>query len=272
MPDNAADRMPITSHLEELRRRIVYSAVALSISFVALFNYSELVLAWMKLPMTLTIHFKTAAPFLYTTNAGSAVNLIFTKPAEALWMHMKIAFVAAIFVSMPFILTQLWLFISPGLLPKERRYALPFVVSASAMFALGALFCQYFVLPFAIKFLLAYKTENLVPMISIGGYVDFCAKFLLAFGAVFQLPLVIMLLTRLGVVTPRFLSRNRKYAVLLSFVLAAVLTPTPDAFNMVLMAMPIMVLYEVGLLLSRLTAKRKPEVPGEEETSIDTVD
>lgn len=264
MPVRDAARMPITTHLEELRKRVLNSVIALSVAFMLMFNFSEVVLEWLKIPLTHAIHFQYTMPFLYTTLVENKVNLVFTAPAEALWMHMKIAFVAGIFVSMPFMLAQAWMFVSPGLLPKERRYALPFIVSATGMFVAGGLFCQYLVLPLAMQFLLGYKTEGLTPMISINSYIDFCSKFILAFGAVFQLPLVIMVLARLGIVSVAFLTKNRKYAVLLAFVLAAVLTPTPDAFNMILMAMPILVLYEVGIILARFTSGPKPALPEDE--------
>jgi sec-independent protein translocase protein TatC len=268
MPGKDADRMPITAHLEELRRRIVYSAIVLSVAFIVLFNYSGAVLEWLKLPLTMTVHIKLAYPFFFATYTQNSVPLYFTSPTEPLWMFMKIAFVAGIFVSMPFILTQLWLFISPGLLPKERRYALPFVVSASSMFIIGGLFCQYFILPFAVKFLIGFGNEfgsDLQPILTIGNYVDLCAKLMLAFGLIFQMPLIIMLLARMGIVTPQFLARNRKYAVLINFILAAVLTPTPDAFNMMLMAIPMIVLYEVGIILARIMVKNRDKAMEEPE-------
>lgn len=272
MQANDTVRMPITTHLEELRKRVLYSVVALSVAFGVMFSYSEDVFEWLRMPLNHSIHFKASLPFIYTTLTSRNVSLVFTTPAEPLWMHMKIAFVAGIFVSMPFMLTQLWLFISPGLLPKEKKYALPFIVSATGMFVFGGLFCQYLVLPVAIQFLLGYKTGGLMPMISIAGYMDFITTFLLAFGAVFQLPLILMLLARLGVVSTGFLTKNRKYAILLAFVAAAVLTPTPDAFTMILMAMPIIVLYEVGIILTRFTSARRAEALAIEENGPETDD
>jgi len=265
MPDKKTDRMPITAHLEELRKRLMYSVIALAIGFGISFNYSEELLAWMQLPLTITVGFALKAPYVIATYTPSPTKLVFLAPAEAFWMYMKIAFVAGIFLALPFILAQIWLFVSPGLLPKERRYALPFIVSATLMFVMGALFCQYFILPFGIKFLLTYQTAQLTPMISVGNYIDFCSKFLLGFGLIFELPIVITLLSKLGIVTPQFLARNRKYAILIAFVVAAVLTPTPDAFNQVLMAAPILVLYEVGIIMARLFGKRK-EAPAAEES------
>jgi sec-independent protein translocase protein TatC len=179
-------------------------------------------------------------------------------------MYMKLGFIAGIFLALPFLLLQVWLFISPGLKKRERMYALPFIVSGTGMFVLGALFCQYVILPFAMQFLLTYQTAQLTPMISVGHYVDFCSKFLLSFGLVFELPLVITLLSKLGLVTPQFLARNRKYAVLIAFIVAAILTPTPDMFNQTLMAAPILVLYEIGIIMARLVGGKK-EVPAADE-------
>jgi len=127
---------------------------------------------------------------------------------------------------------QIWKFVSPGLLQKEKKYVLPFILAATGLFLLGAAFCFFIVLPFAMSFLLTYKVGDfLMPMLSVGQYVDFCLKFILAFGAIFELPIAIIFLTRMGLVTTATLSMNRKYAILIAFIAAAILTPTPDAFN-----------------------------------------
>jgi sec-independent protein translocase protein TatC len=125
------------------------------------------------------------------------------------------------------------------------------------LFLAGALFCFVIILPFAMTFLLGYKTGSLTPMITVGSYVDFCMKFILAFGAIFELPLAIIFLARFGIVSPGGLAKNRKYAILFSFIAAAILTPTPDAFNQTLMAVPIIILYEIGILLSRIIYRKK---------------
>jgi sec-independent protein translocase protein TatC len=185
------------------------------------------------------------------------VSLVFLAPAEAFWMHMKVSFVASFIVALPVIFFQIWRFISPGLLSNEKKYLIPFLVSSTALFLAGALFCFVIILPFAMTFLLGYKTGSLTPMISVGSYIDFCLKFILAFGAIFELPLVIVFLSKFGIVSPQGLSKNRKYAVLFAFIAAAVLTPTPDAFNQVLMAVPIIILYEIGILLSIIIYRKK---------------
>ena len=256
MPENET-RMPITAHLAELRKRLLNTVVALFVGFLVCFQFSQPLLTWLRLPLTFTLNFDQVFPYAHPGSIKSPATLIFTEPAEAFWMYMKIGFIAGIFLALPFVFTQVWLFISPGLLPKERRYALPFVISATVLFILGALFCQYFLLPFAIQFLLTYQTEGLVPMISVGKYVDFVSKFLLASGLIFELPLIILVLSKLGIVTPQFLAKQRKYAILLAFIAAAILTPTPDMFNQTLMAMPIIVLYEVGIIVARLFGRKK---------------
>ena len=176
--------------------------------------------------------------------------LVFLAVAEAFWIHFKVSFVAAFIASLPIIFYQLWSFIAPGLLEKEKGYVMPFVLFATLLFPVGSLFCFYVVLPFSLTFLLGYKTASLTPMLSVEKYIDCCLKFILAFGLIFELPVVILYLTRFGIVSPKTLAKHRKYAVLFSFIAAAILTPTPDAFNQVLMAIPIILLYEIGMLLS----------------------
>lgn len=256
MPDKEG-RMPILAHLEELRKRLLYSVIALFIGFLVCFQYWESLLRWMKVPLTLVLSVQTSWPYVVPTYLPSPTRLIAVAPGEVLWMAMKIAFIASIFLTMPFLLAQVWLFISPGLLPKERKWAMPFIVSATFMFVLGALFCQYVVLPFALRFLLTFGIQEVTPMITLEKYVQLCSKFLLAFGLIFELPLIITLLSRIGIVSPQFLSKNRKYAILLAFVVAAFLTPTPDMFNQALMAVPMLVLYEIGIIMARLVYRKK---------------
>jgi sec-independent protein translocase protein TatC len=256
----ADEKMPFTEHLTEFRKRIIVSLAALLIGFIACFSYSEEIFEVLILPLKSEISFSMHSPFVSLIPSKiKNPSLVFLAPAEAFWMHMKVSFVAGLVLSLPIILHQFWKFISPGLLLKERRYVGPFVVSASLLFLVGALFCFLLVLPFAMGFLLTYKTGSMTPMLSVGSYVDFCLKFILAFGAVFELPIIIVLLTRMGIVTPKTLAKNRKYAILIAFIIAAILTPTPDAFNQTLMAVPMIILYEVGILVSRLFVKKKTE-------------
>ena len=254
------EKMPFTEHLTDLRKRIIVSLAALLIGFIACFSYSEEIFEVLILPLKSEMSFSMHSPFVSLIPSKiKNPSLVFLAPAEAFWMHLKVSFVAGLVLSLPIILHQFWKFISPGLLLKEKKYIGPFVVSASLLFLVGALFCFLLVLPFAMGFLLTYKTGSMTPMLSVGNYVDFCLKFILAFGAVFELPIIIVLLTRMGIVTPKTLAKNRKYAILIAFIIAAILTPTPDAFNQTLMAVPMIVLYEVGILVSRLFVRKKIE-------------
>lgn len=260
------EKMSFFSHLEELRKRILISLVAIGVGFILTFSFSETILRFLKRPLTTDLVFSRTYPFLRSSpRPGAPIDLIFLAPAEAFWMHMKIAMLTGLMLVLPVILYQIWKFIAPGLLPHEKRYALPFVVLATTFFFFGLLFCFYFVLPFALNFLLTYKTENLKPMISIGNYVDFTSKFLLAFGLIFELPLVIGVAAKMGLVTPQWLSKNRKYAILANFTIAAILTPTPDVFNQTLMALPMCLLYEVGIMAARVLVK-KPIAASQEAT------
>jgi sec-independent protein translocase protein TatC len=249
--------MPLIEHLSELRKRITIALVFVLAAFVIVFNYSEDLFGFLTFPLKseLKIHYRS--PYIELITKAHYPPLVFLKPAEAFWMHLKVSFVGALIVSLPVIFYQLWRFVSPGLLHKERKYVLPFVTMATGLFLAGAFFCFIIVLPFAMTFLLGYKTEHLTPMLSVGDYIDFCLKFILAFGLIFELPLGIIFLARFGLVSPKTLAKNRKFAVLFAFILAAILTPTPDVFNQTLMAVPIIILYEIGILLARILYKKR---------------
>jgi len=255
-------KMPITEHLGDLRKRIIVCVIALFITFLISFNYSEDIFRFIMFPLKYNLDFSVKNMYIHFVPQDKLQNtkLVFLAPAEAFWMNIKVAFVSGLILALPLIFYQLWKFISPGLLHKEKRYVVPFILLATSLFLIGAAFCFFIVLPFAMGFLLTYKVGDfLIPMLSVGNYVDFCLKFILAFGAVFELPIAIIFFTRMGIVTPKTLAKNRKYAILLAFVVAAILTPTPDAFNQTLMAVPIIVLYEVGIILSRIFKRRKVE-------------
>lgn len=247
--------MGFLEHLGELRKKITVSLIGLCVTFVIAFNFSEQILRFLMFPLKYSLDFSVTKRYMYFAPHDKLQNmkLVFLSPAEGFWMNMKIAIVAALILALPIIFQQLWSFISPGLHKKEKKYVVPFVLVATLLFLVGAAFCFFIVLPFAMSFLLTYKIGDfMMPMLSIGQYVDFCLKFILAFGAVFELPIFIIFATRMGFVTPQTLAKNRKYAVLIAFVIAAMLTPTPDAFNQSLMAVPIIILYEVGILASRI--------------------
>jgi sec-independent protein translocase protein TatC len=231
------ERLSFFEHLAELRKRILWSVVAVGLGFLLTFHFSDRIIKFLARPLP--------------------VKLAFMTPTEAFWVNMKVAMIAGLFLALPVVLYQVWAFVSPGLYKHERRYALPFVIIGTIFFAMGVAFAVLVVIPFALKFLLTYKTEDLTPVLSINSYVDFVLKFTLAFGVVFELPLAITLASRMGVVTPQFLAKNRKYAILINFIIAAILTPTPDIFNQTLMAGPLIVLYEIGIIAARIFGKRK---------------
>lgn len=233
-------KMPLTEHLSELRKRLVVSIAAIGIGFIVAFNFSD----------------RLIGLIVKSIN----IKIVFLAPTEAFWAEMKVAFFCGLLISLPVLLHQVWKFVAPGLHPNERQYGFPFVILSFVFFLIGVAFALVVVLPFAIGFLLSYQTEWMQPMISVGNLVDFYVKFLLAFGLVFEMPLAITILSKMGVLTPAFLSRNRKYAVLANFVIAAMLTPTTDIFNMMLMAVPLIILYEIGIIGARIFGKKKGEV------------
>ena len=253
-------KMSFWGHLTELRKRIVYSVIAIGIGFIACFSYSEEILGFLLLPLNSAMTFHAAFPFFHFEPNKTNQDLYFTTLTEPIMSHLKIGFIAGIMVMVPVILYQVWKFISPGLLPRERKYAGQFVFFATVSFFAGVLFCFFLLLPFAVQFLITYKTEHLKAIIKLSDYIDFTLKFMLGAGAVFELPLVMIILGRMGILSADVLSRFRKYAFLVSFIIGGIVTPTPDVFNMTLMSLPIYFLYELGILGVRFFGKkRKPE-------------
>jgi sec-independent protein translocase protein TatC len=240
--DDDAGRMSFFEHLTELRTRIIWSLIPAGVGLGISLYFTNNVMRF------LSRHLKT--------------ELVFTTPTEAFWTYMKVAMIMGIFIAMPVILWNVWAFVAPGLHKHERKYAMPFVLVGSALFLSGGAFAIFVIIPFAINFLVSFGQEQgLKPMITISSYIDFIIKFTLAFGVVFELPVVITLLSMLGIVTPQFLSKNRKYAILINFIIAAVLTPTPDIVNQTLMAGPLCILYELGIISARIFGRKKPAKP-----------
>jgi len=178
---------------------------------------------------------------------------------------MKIAFFASLFFTAPYTFFEIWRFVSPGLYATEKKYVLPFVFSSTLLFVGGVLFGYFLALPPAFGFFVEFSTDFLKPMISFREYLNFTLKFLLAFGVCFELPVFIFFLTKVGVVTPALLSKKRRYAILIIFITAAVLTPSPDAFSQIILALPLMFLYEVSIFVSKfaLRTRREQDGPGD---------
>lgn len=240
-------KMSFIEHLGELRTRIMRSLYALLAGLAIALPFSQQIMDYLAKPARDTGH-----------------TLVFLALTEAFWVQMKIGLLVGLFIAAPGILWQVWRFISPGLHGHEKKYAVPFVIVGTLLFLAGGAFSLKVVTPFAIQFLLSYERPGLQAMISIGSYVDFLLKFTLAFGAVFELPLIITILARMGVVNAKMLAKNRKYAILGAFIAAAILTPTPDMFNQALMAGPLIILYEVGILCARIFGKKQPLAPAAE--------
>jgi sec-independent protein translocase protein TatC len=237
-------RMSFMEHLGELRTRIVRALVAVLVGLVITLPFSEKIVDFLARPIKKMGH-----------------TLIFTAPTEAFWVQMKVALIAGLFLASPGILWQVWRFVEPGLHTHEKKYAFPFILIGTLLFVGGGAFSLFVVTPSALNFLLSYARPGLTPMITLQNHVDFLLKFTVAFGAVFELPLIITILARMGVVNAKMLARNRKYAILGAFVVAAVLTPTPDIFNQTLMAGPLILLYEVGILSARVFGGRRRPAP-----------
>jgi sec-independent protein translocase protein TatC len=239
-------KLPLTSHLQELRKRLVLSFIAIAVGFVISYAFSQ------------DLFDILSKPLLKMMPSGG--SLIFTSVAEAFFTYMKVAFIAGFILTSPFVLFQVWAFVAPGLYRHEKRYVIPFVVAGSFFFALGILFAYFVAIPVGFKFLLGYATDFIKPMPSMKEYLSFSIKFLLAFGLVFEFPVVLVLLARIGVVDAKTMARHRKYAILLIFIFAAVMTP-PDLISQLLMAIPLMGLYELSILLSKIFGKKKKVSP-----------
>jgi sec-independent protein translocase protein TatC len=234
-------KLPLTAHLQELRKRLILSFMAVGAGFILCYAFAE------------SIFDILAVPLLKTMPAGG--SLIFTSVAEAFFTYMKVAFIAGLILASPFVLYQVWAFVAPGLYRNEKKYVVPFVFAGSLFFAIGILFGYYIAIPIGFKFLLNFATDFVKPMPSMKEYLSFSIKFLLAFGLVFEFPVVLVLLARIGVVNARTLAKQRKYAILLIFIFAAILTP-PDIISQVILALPLIGLYELSIILSRIFGKK----------------
>jgi len=248
----ADEKIPFTSHLEELRNRLIASFIAIGVGAVISFAFKERLFNIL------------VRPLIKVMEEGD--TLIFTGLPEAFFTYLKVALLAGIILASPVILYEFWMFVAPGLYKKERRLMGPIVLLSSFFFIAGALFGYFIVFPWGFKFFLGFATETIRPLPSMKEYFSFSAKLLLAFGLVFELPLVLTFLARLGIVSVDFLKRNRKYALLLFFIGAAVLTP-PDVVTQVMMAVPLMVLYEISIIGARIFGRKKPEADEAEESA-----
>ena len=234
-------KMSFLEHLEELRKRLVISIVAILVAFLACWNFADRIFGWLAQPLS-----KWLPP---------GEKLVYTRLTEPFMLYMKVAFYAGIFVAAPVIIWQLWLFISPGLYKRERRYAAPFIVVASLFFIAGGYFGWRVLLPGMCKFFLSTGTQ-FRQMIKADEFLSFASTVVLAAGAVFETPILIFFLARLGVVTPQFLMRGWKWAIVGSFILSAIVTPSPDPVNQTALAAPMIALYFLGVGIAYAFGKK----------------
>lgn len=224
---------PLAAHIRTVKRRLIIMGATVLGALVLTFAFSAEMIAWLNRPFP--------------------NQLVFYGPTEALFASIKVSFLAAVILSLPVIFYQCWKFVEPALLPAEQRWAIPLFLLAGGLFALGLVFCNLVILPLVIDFFVSFGMDrDITPVLSVGTYIDFNVKFLLIFGCAFELPLAMTLLAMAGAVPAQTFARYRKHAILLCLVVSAIVTPDATLFTMLLMAVPMMVLYEIGILGARL--------------------
>ncbi len=243
-------KMPVMEHLVELQVRLTRAVVVVGVVFVGTFFYADTLVQWLRVPLQ---NMFIPGTLSWVPTDLPVIPFVFLAPAEALWQNVKVAALFALVLSTPYALWETWQFVLPGLHVQERRFVGPFVLISAVAFYCGLLFSFFFVLPFALNFLISYGVNaGFIPQLSIAQYVGFALWFLLVFGLIFEVPLAITLTAKLGWVDAPSLRRYRKWAFLAAFVFAAILTPTPDPFNQCLMALPMYIFYEVGIVGARV--------------------
>lgn len=246
--DEKLQGMSFLSHLEELRKRIIHAAIAVVIAMLGCFAFAEKIFEFMQRPIMKAL----AANKLDT-------RLVYTSPTEPFNIYLKVALVAGIFLASPFVLYQVWLFISPGLYRHERKWVWPFMACTILLFVAGGAFGYFVAYPTALEFLIGYGSQ-FTPMITIAAYTDLFLVIIIALGLIFEMPVLVMFLAMMGLVTPGWMWRNIRYAILVIFVVAAVITPSTDIPNMVVFATPMMGLYVISIGVAWLVnPKRRRE-------------
>jgi sec-independent protein translocase protein TatC len=239
--EQSLPKMSFLDHLEELRKRLIYSFIAVAVGFFACWYKAEEIYGWVQRPLV---------QFL-----PKGDKLAYTRLTAPFFLYMKVAFFAGIFLASPVILLQVWLFISPGLYKRERRYAAPFIIFATLFFVLGGYFGYAYILPGTCKFFVE-TGRQFKQMVTIDDYFSFASTIVLAAGLIFETPILIFFLARLGIVTPAFLMQKSKYAIVLSFIIAAIVTPTPDMVTQTALAVPMILLYFLGVLIAYVFGKK----------------
>jgi sec-independent protein translocase protein TatC len=235
--------MPLTAHLAELRSRLIWCMLALAGGFIVCYALSDKIVAALQSPPVLV-------------GQPIKVPLQIIAPAEAFVTYIKVGLIVGLFLVLPLILYQLWKFVAPGLLEHEKKYTVPFIVGSAGLFYSGGVIF-YLVLPFIIRFLLSFAKGDIKAQLSVGYYVTFCVRLMIAFGLVFQLPMAVVFLTQLGLVSSRLLVHYFRHAVVLIFVVAAVLTPTTDPLSLLFMVLPMLLLYGLSILAAKGVERRR---------------
>ncbi|MGE0814350.1 MAG: twin-arginine translocase subunit TatC [Vicinamibacterales bacterium] len=236
-------RMSFLDHLDELRRRLTHAVVALLVGFLAAFAFAQQAQDFVM------------EPLLATLPAGG--HFIYTEPTEAFFLQLKIAAILGLIIASPYVMWQVWLFIAPGLYANEKRFAVPFVVGTTVLFTAGAAFSHYVVFPAAFRFFGGFSNDRVIFTPRIEPVFGMYAWLLLAMGLIFQMPMLVMVLARMGLVTARFLIRNFKYAILVNFIIAAIATPSPDPVSQTVVAAPMCVLYVISIGVAWMFQKRR---------------
>ncbi|MDE3135595.1 MAG: twin-arginine translocase subunit TatC [Acidobacteriota bacterium] len=245
-------RMSFFEHLTELRKRLVYSLIAIGIGALVGFSVAEKMLAILSRPMQEALH-----------TAHLADKLIYTSPTGVIALIIHLGFYLGLVIASPFVFYQIWLFVAPGLYKHERRAVVTFVVSSVGLFLGGIAFGYFILLPIVLRFLISFQGP-FTPLISINEYFDLTLLVLIGLGLIFELPVLIFFLSLIGVVTPKFLWKNMRYAILVITIIAAVVTPSPDATTMLIFMAPMVVLYLAGIGVSYMVvrSKRKAAMAG----------
>jgi sec-independent protein translocase protein TatC len=259
-------RMPFLEHLRELRTRIIYSGVTIIVSFIVAWNFHIEIFDWLIEPYNLAIKAmpRPLHQFVLSRVPDSGISIDleqipiirYQDLVSPFFVYLKTSLLAAVFISVPVLFWQLWSFISPGLYPSERRLAAPFVIGTTVFFAAGVLFCRYVVLTAAVVVLLSIGAENTEAMIMMKDYFALVSRFLLVFGLVFEMPILVMFLALLGFVTHKTLIKHWKPALVLTFVVGAILTP-PDPFTQIALALPLMALYALSIGVAYVFSLRR---------------
>jgi sec-independent protein translocase protein TatC len=245
----AEEKSPFTSHLDELRKRIIICIVAVAVGFLGSYFFAEQIFDILIKPLQAEL--------------PPDSMFIFTGLPEAFFVYLKLSLFGGILLASPVLLWEVWCFVAPGLYDQEKKYVYPFVIFSTLLFATGVSFGYFVVFPIAFKFFMGYSSEIIKPLPSIKEYLNFSCKLLFAFGVVFELPLFTLFLAKIGLVNEKMLRSKRKFAILGIFAVAAILTP-PDVVSQILMAIPLLVLYEISILVAKYFGKKEEEEEEEE--------